>query len=328
MPALPPEADGRRLFGAVLLSALVTAAGFVALSWSRLLATGRVPDGGDGVLVGVVTGTALGAVSFVPFLLAVLLVVARPSRRSVAVGVGLVYATDLALAVGQSLLSGVPAGVGVVVLAVPLPRVASVLAVATAVWVAYHGGYERLASAAGNADQHPLFAIVADRRLGPGLSLRRGLVAAGLAAAVGVGGVALAGGVGEVLRAATQQGTVAVLPRGGAWSVGIPLARLPIRWLFEASFLLGVLFVTGPRLGGRAVLKAVAVVVGVQSAVRLLPALVPPFRPVELWAPSGPVLTPLDDLLLLVGVALAVRWGFRAGSDGHRPLTRSSRGAD
>jgi hypothetical protein len=303
---------------------VLAAAALVALSWGRLLLTGDAPDAPGEILVGVSTGVILATVAFVPFLLAVLLVVASPSRRSVAGGAALVYVVDLSLTVGQALPNSIP--VGFVVLAVPLARVATFLAVATAVWLAFHGGYDRLASAAGEADQHPLFATVADRRIGPALSLQRGLVAAGLAALVGAGGLVLAGGVADLFRTVARSGTgsaIVVFPRAQVWNVGIPPARLPREWLFEASFLLGVLFVTGPRLGSRDLLKGIAVVFGVQSTAALLPALVPPFRPVDLWAASGPLLSPLSDVVVLVGIAVAVRLAVHAGPGTLRRRSRS-----
>jgi hypothetical protein len=57
--------------------------------------------------------------------------------------------------------------------------------VAIAVWLAHHGGYERLSAAAGSADQHLIFAIVTDKRIGPLLLLQRALVVAGRAGLVG-----------------------------------------------------------------------------------------------------------------------------------------------
>ncbi|WP_380678253.1 hypothetical protein [Salinigranum sp. GCM10025319] len=320
-----PEADpsSRRLLSAALLSSVLTAVAFVAFAWGRLLLTGDAPSGFGETLIGVSTGVALSTVAFVPFLLAVLLVVASPSRRSVAGGAALVYAIDLSLTVGQALLNAIP--VGPVVLAVPLARVATFLAVATAVWLAFHGGYDRLVSAAGNADQHPLFAVVADRRIGPALSLQRGLVAAGLAALVGAGGLVLAGGIADLLRTVVRSGTgssVVVFPHARVWNVGIPLAHFPKEWPFEASFLLGVLFVTGPRLGLRDLLKGIAVVLGVQSTAELLPALLPPFRPVDLWTASGPLFSPVSDVLLLSGIAVAVWLAFHTGP---APLRRRPR---
>jgi hypothetical protein len=91
-----------------------------------------------------------------------------------------------------------------------------------------------------------------------------------------------------------------------ALNAGIPLEHTPVRWLFEASFLLAVLFVTGPRLGRRAIAKAIIVVFAVQSALELAPMVRPPFEPVYLLATPGPIFTPLGDIVLLCGIATAL----------------------
>jgi hypothetical protein len=307
-----------RLLGAAVLAGVPTAVASVGLAWSRLVLTNRPVGGGDlTVLVGAVTGVIGATVASVPFLLAVLFVVTRPTRRSLLAGALLVYVGDVLTAVGQRLLTGVQTGVDLTVLVVPLTRVVALFAIATATWLAYHGGYERLVAATGDATQHPLFAVVADERVGPALSLQRALVAAGVAALVGAGGLVAVGAVGSLVDALTRSvtGGSGVVVGSRAWvrDVGISLPRLPRRWLFEASFLLAVLFVTGPRLRGRDLLKGLAVVFGVQSTVFLLPMLRPPFRPVYLFGAPGPILTPLTDASLLVGVAVAVWLGGHGG---------------
>jgi hypothetical protein len=260
-------------------------------------------------------GAIAATVKFIPFLLAVLLVVERPSRRTVAFGGVLIYGVELTLTVSQTIMSGFPGRIGLSVLAVPLPRVVVFLSIALAVWLAYHDGYERLVSILGGATQHPLFAMVADNRIGPALTLRRGLVTAGLAAIVGAGGLVLVGGLSDLLGAIARAGgsAPAVIPREYFWAVGIPVDRLPNRWAFEASFLLGILFVTGPRLLPRDLIKGLAVVLGVQSAVKLLPALLPPVQPVYLFGPSSPGLAALQDATVLVGIAAAVWLAFHGG---------------
>jgi hypothetical protein len=238
-----------------------------------------------------------------------------------------VYVIDLLLLVGRAVLSRVPEQLELVVLAVPLSRVAIFLAIAVAAWLAYHGGYERLSVAAGNTDQHPLFAIVADKRIGPTLSLQRCLVVAGLAGLVGAGELVLAGRIGDLFRTIAQLRTTGqitiVASQGAAWNVEIPLSQFPEQWLFEASFLLAVLFVTSSRLSARDLLKGLAVVFGVQSTVKLVPAFLPPSRPRELWASSGPVLTPLGDAFLLFGIAVATPLAFHDNSGPVRRLTPS-----
>ncbi|MFC6726355.1 hypothetical protein ACFQE1_18705, partial [Halobium palmae] len=146
----------RRLLGAALLAGVSIAVVFVAFSWSRLFLTNGSFDGAAGVVLGVLIEGTVATAWFVPFLLAVLIVLATPSRRTVAIGAALVYGVGLLSIVGRTLLGGVPVGIEPVVLAVPLASVANFLAVATAVWLAYHGGYERLAAAVGSLDRHPL----------------------------------------------------------------------------------------------------------------------------------------------------------------------------
>jgi hypothetical protein len=318
MAVLDTKPGERRLLDAALLAGTLVAVVFLALGWARLLVRGGVPARTAAFVRSVAVGWVLATASFVALLLAVLVVVAEPSGRRVAGGAILVYGVDLLLTVGQTTLGGFPGGIRPTILAVPLARVVRFLAVATAVWLAYHGGYERLVEATGDADQHPLVAVVGNRRIGAGLSLQRGVVAAGLAALVGSGGLVLAGWIGDLLRSIAYPGagaSSAVFRQVRIWSVGIAPGHLPEEWLFEASFLLAVLFVTGPRVDHRNLLKGLAVVFGVQSTATLSPALLPPFRPVDLWGPSGPVLMPLGDALLLVGIATAVWLGFHGGME-------------
>jgi hypothetical protein len=65
------------------------------------------------------------------------------------------------------------------------------------------------------------------------------------------------------------------------------------------------------------------VVFGVQSTVKLLPALVPPFDPVYLFGASGPVFAPLRDAAVLAGVAVGAWLAFHGGSETLRRVTRS-----
>lgn len=333
-----PKPGKRRLVGAALLTGGLLAVAFVAFHMGRLLLAGSSPGTASETILGVLAGGTLSTAWFVPLVLAVLLVVAGPSRRTVAGGAVLVYVVHLVLTVVRAVWTGalggvpgsVPGGIDPVVLAVPLPIVATFLAVATAVWLAYGGGYERLVAATGDADQHPLFAVVADERIGPSLSLQRGLVAAGVGALVGVGGLVLAGGIADLLQAFARSGVAepgtTQITRIPARGVGIPLTRLPVEWLLVASFLLAVLFVTGPRIWPRDVLRGIAVIFAVQSAVELLPALLSPDRPLELRAASGPILAPVGDAILLVALAVAVWLAFHGGletlrnSAGSRPV--------
>ncbi|WP_277553818.1 hypothetical protein [Halobaculum limi] len=317
MSALQLDSERRRLVAAAVPGGAVIAVALVAVAWTRLLSTGRAPDELGAIALGVATGTALATVTFVPFVVAVLFVVATPSRRVVAGSAVLVYAVGLVGTGWQYVFRGL-SGLRLTILAVPLSNVVPVVAVATAVWIAYGGGFDRLAAITGEATHHPLFAQIADERIGPGLSVQRGLAAAGVGGLVAAGGLVAIGVVANLLTAlgtpgATGPSTV-VFVRSSVWNVGIPAGRLPRQWLFEASFLLAILFVTGPRLRVREFLKAVGVVVAVQSTVALLPMLIPPFDPVYILDPSGPVLTPLSDVVTVAGVAVAVWLAFHRGS--------------
>ncbi|MXR43339.1 hypothetical protein GRX01_18630 [Halobaculum sp. WSA2] len=315
--ALHHELNGRRALGAALGSGSLVALALVAFGWLRLSLTGRALPGPVGIVAAVAIETVVAAATFAPFLLAVVCVVARPSPRVVAGGAALVYGVGLVTTLGGALVSGFPGSIGPVVLAVPLPTVASLLAIAVAVWIARHGGYDRLAAAAEGADQHPLFANVTGHSLGPGLSVQRGLVAAGAGAIVGAGGLVAASGIGDLLRAAARSGaggSISVTV-SGVWvrNVGIPASQFPVEWLFEASFLLAVAFVTGSRVRPRDLAKGIAVIVGVQSTTEALPALLRSARPFDLWDPTGPLLTPVGDVFLVVGVAAAVRLALHRG---------------
>jgi len=320
---LHDDLDGRRALGAALGSGALVAFAFVAFGWLRLSMAGRAPSDPVAVLGAVVVQGVVSTVTFAPFLLAVVGVVARPTPRVVAGGAALVYGVDLLATLGGTLVTGFPGSVGPAILAAPLSTVASLLAIAVAVWLAYHGGYDRVAAAAEGADRHPLFAALPEPRFAPELPVKQGFVAAGLGALVGAGGLVAANEIVELLRTVARAGagpSVSVTVSGAwVWNVGIPPSQFPIEWLFEASFLLAVVFVTGPRVAARDLAKGVAVIVAVQSATRLVPALVPPARPLNPWEPSGPILTPVGDVFLFVGVAVAVRLALHDGEVIHAP---------
>jgi hypothetical protein len=311
--------DGRRLLRAALPAGLLVAVGSTVLALLRALPTADPTE-----LLGVspapvVFGVALATVTAVPFLLALLLVVTVPSRRVAAVGAGLVYAVDLGTVVASRTVLSPGPPLGLEVLAAPLTRGVAVLAVATGVWLAYGSGYERLAGWTGDAVRHPLFAQMDGRRLGPGLTLRHGLVAAGVAGLVGAGGLVAVGGLHDLLAAVGRPETAGSItvsfPTRGSGEVGVPPTRLPARWLVEASVVLAVLFVAGPRCSARDLLKGVGVVVAVRSAVVLVPALLPPGDPIYLLGARGPLVAALPDVILLVGLVVGVRLLGRDGSE-------------
>jgi hypothetical protein len=303
--------DTRQLLRSVLPASLLVA---VASTVLALLRAFRPADPTDllGLSPGpVVVGVILSTVTTVPFLLALLLVVTTPSRRVAVAGAGLVYAVGLTAAAASRVVVARGPDLGLAVLALPLPRAATVLAVAAAVWLAYGGGTERLRTVVGGVPRHPLFAQIPDEELVPALTLRRGLLAAGLAGLVGAGGLVVAGGLHDVLTTlgrlgATESPTI-TFSESGLREVGVPLTDLPVEWLIEASFLLAVLFVAGPRCSPRNLLKGIGLLVAVQSAVILVPAFLPPFEPVFVLGARGPLVAALPDAILLVGIAFAVR---------------------
>lgn len=307
----------RRLVGAALLSGVLCAVAVTAVGLGRLLSTGWYPGAIGDVVLPVVYGGTLATVLFVAFLLAVLLVVADPSLRTVAVGAGLVYVVDLVVTLGQTPAVGPPSGIELAVLAVPLPRVATLIAVATGVWLSYQGGYERLAEAAGDADQHPLFALVSDGVIAPALPLQRGVVVAGLSGFLAAGGLVVAGWVSDVLQSIGRPDstgvTRVVIRPTPLVDVGVPLDQLPLQWLIATSFVLGVLCVTGPRLRARDLLKGVAVVLGVQAPLALLSPTEPSGSASELVAGTEAAVTPLADVILLTGIAVAIWLAYHGG---------------
>jgi hypothetical protein len=320
---VPDSFPGRRdVVVAAVLAGLVGGVGSVAVVWTRRLAAETTVVTGR-LLAGIISSSVFSAVWFVPFLLAVLVAVAEPSRRAVAGGAALVYTADLVSSFVPTLVGPFP--LRATVLVAPLEEVVTFLGIVTAVWLAYHGGYERLTAPLPDS-QHPLFAVVAGDRIGADLSLQRGVVVALLAAAVVAVGLVAVGVVANFLRElfVTTAGRGSIVIRGSVTNAGIPLEQAPRRLLFEAAFLLGVLFVTGPRTAPRDLLKGVAVVFGTWAAVTVLPALVPPVGPVAVWEGPGSLVAPLGDTLVLAAVTLAVWLAFHDGLDRLRGRTATA----
>lgn len=314
MTELEPESD-RGLFVPALLAGLVAGAissGIVTVSVLFGPGSSFAPVGGQVVTVLVhFLGTWVSnALWYVPYLVVVLLTVADPTRRTVTGGAIVVYGVDLLFTLGARQVLSVETTPAT--FAAPLASVVEYLAVATVVWLAYHEGYERLTGAVGDVRGHPL---VAGKQLGPDLPLGRGLLAVALAALVGAVGLVLTGTVQALFQdlATSGAGSPGGSTAGGGTTTGISVSRLPVELVFQASFLLAVLFVTGFRVAVRDLLKGVALVVGVQSVVTLLSALVPPTQPVDLWSHRGPVLAPLPDAAAFVAIAIAVWLAFHDG---------------
>ncbi|CQH64049.1 uncharacterized protein HHUB_4264 (plasmid) [Halobacterium hubeiense] len=304
----------RHDISAAVIAGALAALLSILLTVSRTAATNRtlgpLPDLLPGLLINWV-GTIL---VFAPLLLAVRIFVRQPTRWSVAAGAALVYVVDLLVTLGTAMLGGAILSSPLSILVAPLESVVTVLAIATAVWLAYHDGYDWLVTnlenvvvAESSSDPQPV--LVADTHIAPRLTVRRGVVAASVAALVAVIGLVTASWITALLTALVRRVTAdptAMTVSTWALNAGIPLGNTPVRWLFEASFLLAVLFVTGPRLGRRAIAKAIIVVFAVQSALELAPMVRPPFEPVYLLATPGPIFTPLGDVVLLCGIATAL----------------------
>ncbi|WP_324664957.1 hypothetical protein [Haloarcula sediminis] len=256
-------------------------------------------DGGAaGVTLAVLGTWVTGVLWYIPYLAVVLRYLAEPSGESALSGAIIIYAAGLLFAWVPTRVLGAEATVATAV--VPLGDVAAYLAVVAAVWLAYHGGAERVAEGV----SHPIAAIGADARLTPGLPLQRGLFAATAAAVLGTGGQLLTGVLHEQVRSAATAGFGASFTTG----VGVPPERVPLELAFEAAFLLGVLLVTGPRLKWRTV-KAAGAVVGVQVTATVLYAL---FVGTELVA-GGLLLRPVAGAGTLLAVAAAVWLAFHDG---------------
>lgn len=276
---------------ATTLSAFVNAAGVVLTPG---LSVGT--EAGLAALVGAWVPTLCRNVAY---LIAVGAVVASATRRTVAVGAGLVYTVDLGVGALPYLVAGT--AVPLARLPIPLERVAAYLGVATVVWLAHHGGYERLTDAVGRRCRIATARATADP-IGLGVSLRHGAVAVGLATLVGLGGVTV-----------TEQLSTAVGTTGlgvyGTFSMagGVSPAQLPGTVFARAAFLLGVVLVTRPRLRPRPLGGAVALVAGVEWAVaylRIVRGVVPV---VHVWAPQGPVVAPVAPVVTLGAIAATVR---------------------
>lgn len=298
-----PELTRRRALAAAVLAGLAVAVLSTVVIWTQALLTREFALSGP-LLAGFLADGTFSLVWYAAFLLAVLFVVdGGVNRRTLTNGAALVYAVDLLPAVARA-ASGFGT-LGPQVLVVPLPAVGRYFAIAAAYWLASEGGYDGLRSALGNPT-HPLFEVVSDNRIAPGLPLGRAVVSAALAGAVAV---AAAAGAGVLYDLLTPEAALQV----SFARVGIPLEEAPRAWLFEAAWVLAVLLVAESRARARDLLTGLAVVFGVGVGVRLAPALLPPYGGVDLWAPSGPIMAPVADALLVVGVAVAVWLAFRGG---------------
>lgn len=297
------------MLGAALLASAVIVVGSLGINWAGMVVTDSVPDDKLFVLLEISSQILLAGATSVPFLVAVLVAVSSPTTRTVVGGAALVYVFGLLPSVVLSLAGTFPTAVDITILAVPLESVAEFVGIVAAVWFAYHGGYDRVVDVVRDADVHPLLA--AFREEGPGQSLQRPIVAAVLAAVVAVGGLVLAAGIQEFLRMLAHGGSSPAVSVDMYGDVGIGLDRIPLEWIREAAFLLAVVFVTGPDFDPVDVLKGVTAVVGVQSAVLLLPILTGSAAPAEfrnLLAQS-----PLFDLLTFLAIAAGAWLAFHGG---------------
>jgi hypothetical protein len=162
----------RHDISAAVIAGALAALLSILLTVSRTAATNRtlgpLPDLLPGLLINWV-GTIL---VFAPLLLAVRIVVRQPTRWSVAAGAALVYVVDLLVTLGTAILGGAILSSPLSILVAPLESVVTVLAIATAVWLAYHDGYDWLVTnlenvvvAESSSDPQP--ALVADTHTSP-----------------------------------------------------------------------------------------------------------------------------------------------------------------
>lgn len=314
--------SNRQVFVAALLAAVFASAilGAVFTAVSALNpANSSAPVGGPvaTVLFQFVGTLASNVVWYLPYLLVVLLTVVEPTRRIVVGGAVILYSVDLLFT--WAARQAFAAETSLATFAGSLTIVFEYLAIATVVWVGYHGGYERLREALGDAQQHPLFAaIVDDRQLGRGVSIELALLAVVPAALVGALGLLFTGAVQRRLydlATSGPNGPAVTINFGASTAAGVSTGQLPVEFALQASFLLAVLLVTGPQLARSDVLKGIAVIVGVESTVALLPTLLPPFRTVDLWAPDGPVMAPLAAVVPFLAIAAAVWLAFHDGRE-------------
>ncbi|MFD1589362.1 hypothetical protein ACFR9U_20490 [Halorientalis brevis] len=296
----------RRGVASALLSALFVSGTFLAFTVLQAALASSLPATGQFLFV-VVGSWGSSFVWYAPVLLAVVFVVGRGvTRRTLVGGVALIYLGHLSLAVVQRLVTPmVPLTPRVA--AEPLVQVSRFLGIAVAYWIAFGGGYEFITL---EAPAHPLLAVLTDTEIAMDLDVGRAAVAASVAGLLAVTGAVVTAFVQDLL----------VQPAGAPFPVtvsagGTPANEAPIEWVVETAFMLAVLFVTGPEPTLRGVLKGLAVVFGVGALVRIAPALLPPYRPVDLWDPAGPILVPLGDGVLLLGIALAVWLALRDGFD-------------
>lgn len=295
-----------RGLASALLSALFVSGTFLAFTVAQASLADDLPAPGQFLLI-VLGSWASSFAWYAPFLLAVVLVIGRGVTGRTLVGGGaLIYLALLLLAVVQGLVTPM-VSITPRVLAAPLPQVGGFLGIAAAYWIAYDGGYESLTT---GAPSHPLLAVVTETEIAAELDVGRAVVAASIAGLLAVSGAVVTDFVQQLL----------VRPAGAPIPVtvsagGIPVDEAPMEWVVETAFMLAVLFVTGPATTLRGVLKGVGVVFGVGALMRLTPALLPPSRPIELWEPSGPILAPLGDGVLLLGIALVVWLALRDGFD-------------
>lgn len=300
------QTSDRRLLVAALLAAVGVTAIYSTVHTSIVLLgpTEVVTpfDGAVGFVVTVVGTWLSAALWYVPYLFVVLRFLGEPSQKNLVGGAVVIYLVGLLFTwLGGQVLGAETTAAAAVR---PLGNVATYLAVVTVVWLAYHGGVERLTDALDTA--HPVTAIGAETRLTPDLPLQHGVLAAVAAGLLGALGLALTGVLYEQVQAAAAGPSGVVLA-----SVGVPPERIPFEAGFQAVFLLSVLLVTGPRLSRRWVATAAGVVLAGQTAVAVVWGLV--VADTELLAVGGPLLRPVAGASTLLALAVAVWLAFHDG---------------
>lgn len=316
----------RQLVVPALFSGLVAALLSTALLVS-LVQFSPTWVGADGpLLVQVVVhlGTvASNLVWYVPYLLVILVTIVYPTQRTVTACAGGLYGLKVLVTwIPQMALDG---GATLALFVVPFADVAEYLGVALVLWLAYHGGYERVTASIGDVPEHPLAVFIDGKHLGDDLPLQRGIGAVALAAIVAATGLVATDLLHGLLRETSTTGQMQFIT-----TAGVPPEQFPLEVLFQASFLLALLLVTGSRMTPRRVLAGVGLILGVQWAVALPVARATEILPANIWAGDGPMLgpmlAPVVDVIVFVAIAVAVWLAFHRGRDSKSTLHGTQNG--
>ena len=312
----------RQLVAPALFSGLVAALLSTALlvSLAQFSPTSVGADGPLLVQVAVHLGTvAWNLVWYVPYLLVILVTIVYPTQQTVTACAGGLY--GLGVLVTWIPWIALDSGATLALFVVPFADVAEYLGVALVLWLAYYGGYERVTDSIGDVPEHPLAVFVDGKHLGDDLPLQRGIGAVALAAIVAATGLVATNLLHGLLRETSTTSQMQFIT-----TAGVPPEQFPLEVLFQASFLLALLLVTGSRITPRRVLAGVGLILGVQWPVALPVARTTELLPADIWAGDGPMLAPVVDVIVFVAIAVAVWLAFHRGRDAKSKLHGTQNG--